>query len=85
MKLTANSNPIIPKNTVKGINVTKKIRILLVNNLNKKDDKIANKVCPATILAKSRKPKLTARAKYDTNSIKTNKGTNAIGVPAGTK
>jgi len=50
MKLTANSNPIIPKNTVKGINVTKKIRILLVNNLNKKDDRIANKVCPATFI-----------------------------------
>jgi len=85
MKLTATSKPKIPRKIVKGINVIKKINKLLVNNLYKKEDRIANKVCPETILAKSRKPKLTARAKYDTNSIKTNKGTNAIGVPAGTK
>lgn len=33
----------------------------------------------------SRNPKLTARDKYDTNSIKTSIGTKANGVPAGTK
>lgn len=85
MKLTATSNPIIPKKITKGINVTAKINKLVVNNLNKNEDKIANNVWPATILAKSRNPKETALAKYDTNSIKTNKGTKPSGVPAGTK
>jgi len=42
-------------------------------------------VWPATIFANNRTPNDTALAKYDTNSIKTNKGTNAKGVPAGTK
>ena len=33
----------------------------------------------------NRTPKLKARAKYEINSIKHSKGTNAKGVPAGTK
>lgn len=70
---------------MKGIKVTKKINKLDVNNLNKKEDKMAIRVCPATIFAKSRKPRETALAKYDTNSINTNNGTNPNGVPAGTK
>jgi hypothetical protein len=49
MKLTANSNPIIPKKTENGIKVTTNINKLEVNNLNKKEDKIANKQWPATI------------------------------------
>ena len=40
MNETAISNPIIPKNTVNGNNVTTNIKILLVNILNKKEDKI---------------------------------------------
>jgi hypothetical protein len=46
---------------------------------------MATRVCPAVRFAKSRNPKEMALAKYDTNSIKTNKGTNGRGVPAGTK
>ena len=36
------------------------------------------------MLAPKRKPKLTFLDKYDMNSIKTNKGNNPIGHPAGT-
>ena len=48
-------------------------------------DRIFNKVCPATTLANSRIPNEKALAKYETNSIRTNKGTNTKGVPEGTK
>jgi hypothetical protein len=41
MKLTAIFKPIIPMNTANGIKVRIEINILLVNNLNKKEDKIA--------------------------------------------
>jgi hypothetical protein len=44
MKLTAISNPIIPTNTANGIKVSTENNILLVNNLNKKDDNIAIRV-----------------------------------------
>ena len=37
------------------------------------------------ILANNRTPNDTALAKYDTNSIKTNRGTKPNGVPAGIK
>jgi hypothetical protein len=56
-----------------------------VNNLNKYVLNIFNNVCPAVILANSLTPKETALAKYETNSIKTNKGTKAKGVPEGIK
>ena len=39
---------------------------------------------PDRILAASLKPKDTLRAKYEMNSIKTNKGNNPKGQPAGT-
>ena len=42
-------------------------------------------MCPATTFAKSLIPKEKALAKYETISIKTNKGTKANGVPEGTK
>jgi len=47
MKLTATSNPIIPMNTANGIKVRIENNILLVNNLNKNDDKIASSVLTA--------------------------------------
>lgn len=37
------------------------------------------------MLAKSRTPSDTARAKYDTSSISTNAGTSTRGVPVGRK
>ena len=40
---------------------------------------------PAAILANNLIPNENALAKYDTTSIRTNKGTNAKGVPEGTK
>jgi len=40
---TPSSNKIIPKNKPKGISVKKNTITLLVNNLNKKLDNIANK------------------------------------------
>jgi len=39
---------------------------------------------PERMLAASLKPKDTARAKYDINSIKTNNGSSPKGQPAGT-
>jgi hypothetical protein len=56
-----------------------------VNNLNKKDDNIAIRVWPATRLANNRNPNDTDLARLDTNSISTNIGTKAPGVPAGRK
>ena len=40
---------------------------------------------PLTILAAKRKPKLIFLAKYEMNSISTNKGNNPKGQPDGTK
>lgn len=85
MKLTATSKPIIPTNTAKGISVRIENKIVLVNNLNRKEDNIAIKVCPATILANNRNPNETDLARLDTNSINTNKGIKKLGVPAGRK
>lgn len=85
MKLTAISSPNIPMKIAKGINVMKKIITPLANNLYRKDERIATSVCPAVRLANNRRPNETDLAKYDTNSINTNSGTNAKGVPAGTK
>ena len=41
-------------------------------------------MCPESILAANLKPKDTFLAKYEMNSIKTNKGNKAKGQPAGT-
>ena len=85
MKLTAISSPIRAKKIAIGSNATKNITIPEVNIGHNIPLKIFNRVCPATILANRRTPKLNARAKYEINSISTNSGTIPIGVPAGTK
>jgi hypothetical protein len=69
----------------KGIKVTINNNIPLVNSLANNPDNIFNRVCPAVKLANSRTPKEKALAIYEINSIKTNKGTNISGVPAGIK
>jgi hypothetical protein len=56
-----------------------------VNNLAKRPESIFSNECPATRLANNLTPKEKALAIYEINSIKTNKGTKAKGVPAGTK
>src|SRR5437879_5424245 len=53
--------------------------ILYVNPL-----KIFNSMCPANMLAANLSPKDTFLAKYEMNSIKTNRGTKPKGQPAGT-
>ena len=53
------------------------------NIVHAKPAKIFNKQCPDIILANNRKAKLTTRNEYDTNSIITSKGANAIGAPDG--
>ena len=53
--------------------------ILYTNPLN-----ILNNICPAVILAANLNPNDTFLAKYEINSIVTNKGKSAIGQPAGT-
>lgn len=85
MKLTAISNPIIAVNTAKGNTVKTDIKRLLVNILNKNEDRIAIKQCPATRLANNRNPNDTDLAKLDINSIITSKGTKNPGVPNGRK
>jgi hypothetical protein len=42
-------------------------------------------MCPETMLAAKRKPKLIFLAKYEINSINTNKGNKPKGQPEGTK
>lgn len=52
--------------------------------LNVKELKINSKRCPAVIFAANLKPRDTLRARYDTNSIRTRRGTSPRGQPAGT-
>ena len=85
MNETANSRPIMAKKSANGNSVNTAIKIPWPNNLYKNPDKIANKLWPAVILANNRIPNENALAKYEINSIVTNNGTNANGVPVGTK
>ena len=85
MKLTAISSPHRSTKIANGTRVTKNTIIPLVNNLANNPDKIFNNECPATKLANNRTPNENALAIYEINSIKTNIGTKAKGVPAGTK
>jgi hypothetical protein len=85
MKLTAISNPTSAKKIAIGIKATKNMMIPDVRIGHSIPLKILSRVCPATILANSRTPRLNARAKYEINSISTSNGTIPIGVPAGTK
>lgn len=83
MKDTPISNSTIPKNKPKGISVTKKNTIPLLNILNKKLDRIAIKLWPATKFANSLTPKDIALEEYEANSINTSNGTKAKGQPSG--
>lgn len=85
MKLTAISNPTRAKKIAIGSSATKNITIPDVKIGHNIPLKILSSVCPATMLANSRTPRLKARAKYEINSINTNNGTIPNGVPAGTK
>ncbi len=85
MKAMANSKPEKAIINNKGINPNKKkiapeFIILYTKPLN-----ILNNICPAVILAANLRPKDTFLAKYEINSIKTNKGNKGKGQPAGTK
>ena len=68
----------------KGIKPKKKKTNPLVIILQVKPARIFNNMCPESILAPNLSPKETFRDKYEMNSIKTNKGNNAKGHPAGT-
>ena len=78
------SNPLNATINDKGNNPIKKNKNPLAIILNVKPLKIAKSRCPAATFAVNLKPKETARAEYEINSIKTNSGSNAKGVPAGT-
>lgn len=56
-----------------------------VKNSQANDIKILTRECPANILANKRIPRLTARAMYDTNSIRMINGVIIRGVPVGNK
>ena len=66
-------------NKPKKKNIKPLFIMLYVNPL-----KIFNSKCPATMLAANLNPKDIFLARQDINSIKTNKGNNAKGQPAGT-
>ena len=85
MKLTAISSPTRARKIAIGSNATKNIRTLDVRIGHNIPLRILSRVCPATILANRRTPRLNARARYEINSISTSNGTIPIGVPAGTK
>ena len=85
MKLTAISSPIRARKIAIGSSATKNIKILDVRIGHNIPLKILSRVCPATILANKRTPRLNARARYEINSIITSSGTIPTGVPDGTK
>ena len=66
-------------NNPKKKNINPEFIILYVNPL-----KIFNNIWPDSIFAANLSPKDTLRARYDINSINTNKGNNPKGQPAGT-
>ena len=68
----------------KGIRPKKKKINPEVIMLYVKPASIFNNICPDNILAANLNPKEIFLAKYDMNSIKTNKGNNPKGQPAGT-
>jgi len=78
-----NSNPVTQKMIPKG----KKDRISQIEPdekmLHTNPIKIFIKICPAIILANNRIDKLNIREKYETYSIKINKGIINIGTPSG--
>jgi len=84
MKAIAISNPLNAMINDKGNNPIKKNKTPLAMIWYVKPLKIANSRWPAATFAVSLKPKETARAVYEINSINTNSGSNAKGVPAGT-
>jgi len=84
MKAIANSKPENAMIKAKGKspiikNTIPEVIILYVNPLS-----ILSNICPDSIFAASLKPKETFLAKYDINSINTNRGNRAKGQPAGT-
>jgi len=80
----ANSNPEIAIINARGIIPTKNNKNPDVSMLYAKPDNMFNNKCPAIMLALKRSPKLTFLARYEINSIKTNRGSNPKGQPAGT-
>ena len=68
----------------KGIRPKKKKINPVVIMLYVKPASIFNNICPDNILAANLNPKEIFLAKYDINSIRTNKGNNPKGQPAGT-
>ena len=68
----------------KGINPKKKNIIPLVIILYVKPAKIFSNICPESMLAANLSPNEIFLAKYEINSISTNKGNKAKGQPAGT-
>jgi hypothetical protein len=66
-------------NNPKKKNINPEVIMLYVKPLS-----ILSNICPDSIFAANLKPNDTFLAKYDINSIKTNKGKSAKGQPAGT-
>jgi hypothetical protein len=75
-------------NTIANINpITGKLKNdkALFKNSQENDIIILTRECPANMFANSRIPRLIARARYETTSIKVMKGVITKGVPAGKK
>src|SRR5450432_4737966 len=84
MKAIPNSNPLKAIMKANGIkpkkkNINPEVIILYVKPAN-----MFNNICPDKILAANLNPNEIFLAKYEINSIKTSKGNNPNGHPAGT-
>ena len=84
MNAIANSNPEKAIINAKGIKPKKKNNIPLVIILYVNPLKIDNNMWPDNMFAANLKPKEIFLAKYEMNSINTNKGNKGKGQPAGT-
>lgn len=84
-KAITDSNKINKTNNILGIKNNKNIVILFLFSLNtflnKKIYTVSNKICPETILEKSRNDKLINLKKYDNISIPPKNGINILGIP----
>ena len=84
MNAIPNSNPLKAIMKAKGIKPKKKKINPEVIILYVKPAKIFNNMCPESILAANLSPNEIFLARYEMNSIKTNKGNKPKGQPAGT-
>jgi hypothetical protein len=84
MSETAISSTTTSEKGISAIDTARRVTVFpFLNPSSRNPERIANNVCPASILLNNRIPKLSARALKDTNSIGANTGLRTPGVPCG--